>query len=65
MALEAFQKVLAYEESFKKDDALLMMGRCYIFLGDKPTALSMFDRLMSEFPDSEYYQKAQKYANGL
>jgi tol-pal system protein YbgF len=65
MALEAFQKVLAYEESFKKDDALLMMGRCYIFLGDKKTALSMFDRLMSEFPDSEYYQKAQQYANGL
>ena len=65
MALEAFQKVLAYEESFKKDDALLMMGRCYVFLGDKPTALSMFDRLMSEFPDSEYYQKAQQYANEL
>lgn len=65
MGLEAFQKVLAYEESFKKDDALLMMGRCYIFLGDKQTALTMFDRLMSEFPDSEYYQKAQQYANGL
>jgi len=65
MALEAFKKVLAYEESFKKDDALLMMGRCYIFLGDKQTASSMFDQLMSEFPDSEYFQKAQKYANGL
>jgi len=65
MALDAFQKVLAYEESFKKDDALLMMGRCYIFLGDKQTALSMFDQLMNQFPDSEYYQKAQFYANGL
>jgi tol-pal system protein YbgF len=65
MALEAFQKVLSYEESFKKDDALLMMGRCYIQLGDKQTALTMFDRLMSEYPDSEYYQRAQRYANGL
>ncbi len=65
MALDAFKQVLAYEESFKKDDALLMMGRCYIFLGDKQNASSMFAQLMSEFPDSEYYEKAQKYANGL
>lgn len=65
MALDAFQKVLAYEDSFKKDDALLMMGRCYVFLGDKQTALSMFDQLMSEYPDSEYYQRAQQYANSL
>jgi len=65
MALDAFQKVLAYEQSFKKDDALLMMGRCYINLGDKQTALAMFDQLMNEYPDSEYYQKAQQYANGL
>lgn len=64
-SLAAFQKVLSYEESFKKDDALLMMGRCYINLGDKQTALSMFDQLMNEFPDSEYYQRAQQYANGL
>jgi len=65
MALDAFQKVLAFDQSFKKDDALLMMGRCYIFLGDKQTALTMFDQLMNEFPDSEYYQRAQQYANGL
>ncbi len=65
MALDAFQKVLAYDQSFKKDDALIMMGRCYIFLGDQQTALSMFNQLMNEFPDSEYYQKAQYYANGL
>lgn len=65
MALEAFQKVLSYDQSFKRDDALIMMGRCYIFLGDKQTALSMFDQLMNEFPDSEYYQRAQQYANGL
>jgi tetratricopeptide (TPR) repeat protein len=65
MALDAFQKVMAYEQSFKKDDALIMMGRCYIFLGDKQTALSMFNQLMNDYPDSEYYQKAQSYANGL
>jgi len=65
MALDAFQKVLSYPQSFKKDDALLMMGRCYMLLGDKQTALAMFDQLMNEYPDSEYFQKAQKYANSL
>jgi len=65
MALDAFRKVLSYEESYKKDDALLMAGRCYVSLGDKQTALAMFDQLMTEYPDSEYYQKAQQYANSL
>ena len=64
-SVEAFQKVLAYEQSFKRDDALLMMGRSYIKLGDKETAKQMFDQLMTEYPDSEYFQKAQQYANGL
>ncbi|MDZ7331531.1 MAG: tetratricopeptide repeat protein [candidate division KSB1 bacterium] len=64
-ALDAFRKVLEFQESFKKDDALLMMGRCYMLLGDKKTALAMFDQLMNEFPDSEYFQKAQKYASSL
>jgi len=64
-AVDAFQRVLAYDESFKRDDALLMMGRSYIKLGDKQTARQMFDQLMTDFPDSEYYQKARQYASGL
>lgn len=64
-AAEAFQRVLAYDQSFKRDDALLMMGRSYIKLGDKQTARQMFDQLMNDYPDSEFYQKAQQYASGL
>lgn len=64
-SVESFQKVLAYDESFKRDDALLMMGRSYIKLGDKQTARQMFDQLMNDYPDSEFFQKAQQYASGL
>lgn len=64
-AVESFQRVLAFDESFKRDDALLMMGRSYIKLGDKQTARQMFDQLMNDYPDSEFFQKAQQYASGL
>jgi tol-pal system protein YbgF len=61
-ASQAFEQVLTFEKSHKKDDALLMLGRCYINMGDKPLAVQMFEQLMNSFPDSEYYEKAQKYA---
>lgn len=64
-AVGAFQRVMAYDQSFKRDDALLMMGRSYIKLDQKELAKQMFDQLMSEFPDSEYFQKAQQYAAGI
>lgn len=64
-AIEAFQKVLAYDQSPKKDDALLMLGRSYLKIGDKQLAAQMFNQLMNEFPDSEYFEKAQKYAQSL
>lgn len=61
-ALESFKMIFNYERSVKKDDALIMMGRCYIKLGDGQMAREMFDRLMNEYPDSEYFYKAKKYA---
>lgn len=64
-SIDAFEKVLAYQSSHKKDDALLMLGRSYIKLGDKQLAMQMFDQLMSDFPDSEYFEKAQKYASSI
>lgn len=64
-AAEAFEKVLAYRQSYKKDDALLMLGRCYVKLGDKQLALQMFNQLMNEYPDSEYCQRAQNYASSI
>jgi len=64
-AVEAFEKVLAYQQSHKKDDALLMLGRSYLKLGDRQLALQMFDQLINEYPDSEYFEKAQKYAHSM
>ena len=64
-AVDAFQRVLPYENSYKKDDALLMLGRSYIKQGDRASAKQMFEELIYNFPDSEYLEKAQKYANGL
>lgn len=64
-AIEAFEKVLAYEQSFKKDDALIMLGRSYIKTGDVQLAAQMFDELMNSYPDSEYYEKAQRYASSM
>lgn len=64
-AVNAFQKVLPYENSYKKDDALLMLGRTYIKMGDRTSAKQMFDELIYNYPDSEYIEKAQQYASGL
>lgn len=64
-ATEAFELVLSYEKSHKKDDALLMLGRCYIKLGDKQLAAQMFEQLMSNYPDSEYFERAQQYASSI
>ncbi|MDZ7261420.1 MAG: tetratricopeptide repeat protein, partial [candidate division KSB1 bacterium] len=60
-AIDAFQKVLNYPQSFKRDDALLMLGRCYLEMGNKELAHQMFDQLIQEFPDSEYISKAERY----
>jgi len=64
-AAEALDKVLSYQKSNKKDDALLMLGRCYIKLGDKQLAIQMFNQLMNGYPDSEYFEKAQRYASRI
>ncbi|MBN2009378.1 tetratricopeptide repeat protein [candidate division KSB1 bacterium] len=64
-AIQAFNGVFQFENSVKKDDALLMMGRCYLKMGDSATAAQMFNRLMSEFPDSEYFYKAEQMVSSL
>jgi tol-pal system protein YbgF len=64
-ATHAFEQVLNYENSNKSDDALLMLGRCYIKLGDKQMAAQMFQQLMNSYPDSEYFERAQRYASSM
>ncbi|MCA9733137.1 MAG: tetratricopeptide repeat protein [Deferribacteres bacterium] len=60
-AAAEFEKVLGFATSPKKDDALLMLGRTYLQLGDVEAANSNFERLIVEFPRSEYKEKAEQY----
>ena len=64
-ALQAFNEVLNYRNSFKADDALLMLGRIYIRQGNTEMARQMFNRLLQDYPDSEYVPRAQQYLNRL
>ena len=64
-ALAAFNKVLQYGETYKTDDALLMVGRCYQKLNDKVNARLYFQRLLNEYPLSEYATKARKHLSQL
>ncbi|MBN1154659.1 tetratricopeptide repeat protein [candidate division KSB1 bacterium] len=61
-AIQAFQVTLTYPSEVKKDDALLMLGRSYLKLGDSETARQMFERLQQDYPDSEYIDKANAYS---
>lgn len=60
-AIISFERVLNYQKSPKLDDALLMLGRSYLKIGDSNQARYYLSRLVSEFPDSEYVEKAKRY----
>ncbi len=64
-ASEAFNRVFDYDFSYKKDDATLMLGRCYQKLGDYDRARVMLETLLRDYPDSEYRGKAQQHLNRL
>ena len=60
-AVESFQRVFEHGNSHKKDDATLMLGRCYHKLGDIEKAISYFNQLISTYPNSEYVGKARQW----
>jgi tol-pal system protein YbgF len=64
-ALEAFKSVLSYSFSYKKDDATLMMARCYMKLNDRVNAKTYFQQLLNSYPDSEYIEKAKEWLSRL
>jgi tol-pal system protein YbgF len=64
-AVDAFKNVFKYNESAKKDDALVMMGRSYLELGDKEMAIESFTLLMQNYPNSEFFKKAEEYYNAF
>jgi len=64
-AADAFQAVYNYDNSTKKDDATIMLGRCYYNLNERDKAKSFFQALLDEYPDSEYSGKARQWLERL
>jgi tol-pal system protein YbgF len=60
-AIVEFQKVFAFANSNKYDDAQLKLGLCYLRLGNNARARIEFEKLISDYPDSEYIAKARAY----
>lgn len=64
-AVNAFSRVLNYPNSLKRDDALLMLGRSYVQMNQKTEAREAFNRLITEFPNSEFVAKAQEWLSRM
>jgi TolA-binding protein len=58
-AADEITKVLAFEHSSKKDEALLLLGKTYLKLGTKENAKEAFNRLLRECPNSELTAEAR------
>jgi len=59
-AADAFTAVLSFQNSLKRDDALIMLGKTYLKLGDNAKARESLDRLVRDFPNSEFVAKAEQ-----
>ncbi|MFQ5824238.1 MAG: tetratricopeptide repeat protein [bacterium] len=64
-AIDAFFKVLSYNRSPKKDDSLFLLGKTYLKTGSGERAKESFNRLIREYPDSEYVFDAKDYLSKL
>jgi len=60
-AIVEFTKVFSFNKSNKLDAAQLKLGLCYWKLGNKARAREELDRLISNFPQSEYIEKAKYF----
>ena len=58
-AIIDFEKVFTFPNSNKLDDAQYKLGLCYVRKGDKVKAREELDRLIRDYPKSEYAGKAQ------
>ena len=58
-ALTHFEHVQTYKRSTKKDDAQLMIANCYNRMRDKERAKQEYQKLIDQYPASEYVQRAK------
>lgn len=59
-ALTAFAKVFAYAKTEKADDAQFKSARCHLALEEPDKARAAFQKLLDEYPESEYAPTARR-----
>jgi len=64
-AILEFQKVFSFNATDKYDDAQLMIGLCYVRLGQQEMARSTFGDFLQTYEGSEYRGVAQKYYQNI
>jgi tol-pal system protein YbgF len=60
-AIVAFEKVFTYPGSNKDDSAQLKLGLCYVKLNDKPKAKDELQKLVNNYPNSEFISIAKRF----
>ncbi|NOY60214.1 MAG: tetratricopeptide repeat protein [Calditrichaeota bacterium] len=60
-AILEFQKVFAYSQADKHDDAQLMIGLSYVKLGERDRANAEFETFLNTYAGSEYTSIARRY----
>ena len=64
-AIIDFEKVFTFPKSNKLDAAQFKLGLCQLRLGDKSKAREEFQRLVDQYPNSEYLRQARKHIQEL
>lgn len=59
-AIEAFRKVMQFQESNKADAAQFKIGYSYLNSGDKARGYNELERLLDMFPESSYREKVKQ-----
>ncbi len=64
-AIVEFRKVFSYKDSNKRDAAQLKIGMSYLELRDKTKAREELNRLIEDYPNSQYIDRARVLLKGL
>ena len=63
IAIKEFKKVLKYKNSNKHDDAIYKLSKCYVNIDDNEKADYELNKLVNNYPESEYVKKAKLILN--
>jgi len=60
LAAESFKRIVNEEDAVLKDQALFNLGRIYGRMGEAKKQQEAYEQLVSDYPDSMYYQLARE-----